>query len=143
MSCLRWMLLVVWALHLSGVSAIAALPLAWTALGPDGQVIVRVVSTTPACPVVQVNAERFPLRVRAQPSRPDFPILVCEAALPPDATSVTLAGRQLAAFIALPGKNRHLGRHRLSDEKLPGPGVSRSECLALCAYRPECRGLAA
>ena len=109
MSCLQWMPLVVWALHLSGVSAIAALPLAWTALGPDGQVIVRVVSNAPACPVVQVNAERFPLRARAQPSRPDFPILVCEAALPPDATSVTLAGRQLPLLPRPPEKIVILG----------------------------------
>ena len=103
------MLLAAWVLHLLGVSAIAALPLAWTALGPDGRAIVRVVSTAPACPVVQVNAERLPLHIRAQPSRPDFPVLVCEAALPPDAVSVTLDGRQLPLLSRPPEKIVVLG----------------------------------
>ncbi len=109
MSCLQRILLATCVLHLLGVSAIAAPPLAWTALGPGGQVILRVVSTTTACPVVQVNAERFPLRIRAQPSRPDFPVLVCEAALPPDAVSVTLNDRRLPLLSRAPEKIVVLG----------------------------------
>ena len=109
MSCLRRILLVTWVLHLSCVSARGALPLAWTALGPDGRAIVRVVSTAAACPALQVNAERFPLRIRVQPSRPDFPVLVCEAALPPDTVSVTLDGRQLPLLSRPPEKIVILG----------------------------------
>ena len=109
MSCLQRILLASCVLHLLGVSAIAVPPPAWTALGPGGQVIIRVVSTTTACPVVQVNAERFPLRIRAQPSRPDFPVLVCEAALPPDAVSVTLNDRRLPLLSRAPEKIVVLG----------------------------------
>ena len=109
MSCLRRILLVAWVLHLSCVAARGALPLAWTALGPGGQTIVRVVSTAPACPAVQMNAERFPLRIRVRPSQPDFPVLVCEAALPPDAVSVTLDGRQLPLLSRPPEKIVVLG----------------------------------
>jgi len=109
MSCLRRILLISGVLHLSYVSPLAALPLAWTALGPDGQVSVRVVSTATACPALQVNAERFPLRVRAYPARPDFPVLICEAALPPDAVSVTMDGRQLPLLARAPEKIVVLG----------------------------------
>ena len=109
MSCLRRILLISGVLHLSYVSPLAALPLAWTALGPGGQTIVRVVSTATACPALQVNAEHFPLRVRAHPVRPDFPVLVCEAALPPDAVSVTMDGRQLPLLARAPEKIVVLG----------------------------------
>ena len=109
MSCLRRILLVTCVLHLSCVSARGALPLVWTALGPGGQAIVRVVSTAAACPALQVNAERFPLRIRVQPSRPDFPVLVCEAALPPDAVSVTFNGRRLPLLSRAPEKIVVLG----------------------------------
>ena len=109
MSCLRRILLISGVLHLSYVSPLAALPLAWTALGPGGQTIVRVVSTATACPALQVNAEHFPLRVRAYPARPDFPVLVCEAALPPDAVSVTMGGRQLPLLARAPEKIAVLG----------------------------------
>ncbi len=109
MSCLRRILLISGVLHLSYVSSLAALPLVWTALGPGGQAIVRVVSTATACPALQVNAERFPLRVRAYPARPDFPVLICEAALPPDAVSVTMDGRQLPLLARAPEKIVVLG----------------------------------
>lgn len=109
MSCLRCILLISGVLHLLCVSASAALPLAWTALGPGGQAIVRVVSAATTCPAVQVNAEHFPLRVRAYPARPDFPILVCEAALPSDAVSVTMDGRQLPLVLRAPEKIVILG----------------------------------
>ncbi len=109
MSCLRHILLISCVLHLFCVAALAALPLAWTVLGPGGQEIVRVVSTEAVCPVLQVNAERFPLHIRAHPSRPDFPILVCEAALPPDATSATIDGRQLPLLSRPPEKIVILG----------------------------------
>ncbi len=96
-------------LHLWGVAPLAAFPLAWTVLGPGGQPVVRVVSTEATCPAIQVNAARFPLSIRAQPSRPDFPILVCEAALPADATSVSIAGRPLPLVPPAPEKIVILG----------------------------------
>ena len=109
MSCLRRILLISGVLHLSYVSSLAALPLAWTVLGPGGQAIVRVVSTATACPALQMNAEPFPLHVRAYPARPDFPVLICEAALPPDAVSVTMDGRQLPLLARAPEKIVVLG----------------------------------
>ena len=109
MSCLRRILLIPGVLHLLCITASADLPLSWTALGPGGQSIVRVVSTATACPALQVNAERFPLRVRAYPARPDFPVLICEAALPPDAVSVTMDGRQLPLLSRTPEKIVILG----------------------------------
>ena len=109
MSCLRRILLISGVLHLLCVTASADLPLYWTALGPGGQAIVRVVSTTTACPALQVNAERVPLRVRAYPAPPDFPVLICEAVLPPDAVSVTMDGRQLPLLSRAPEKIVILG----------------------------------
>ena len=112
MSCLRRILLVTLMLHLSCVAARGAFPLGWTALGPGGQVIVRVVSTAAACPALLVNAERFPLHIRARPARPDFPILICEATLPdvPDAAaSVTVDGLQLPLLQRAPEKIVILG----------------------------------
>lgn len=109
MSCLRRILLISGVLHLLCVTASAALPLSWTALGPGGQAIVRVVSTAKACPALQVNAERVPLRVRAYPAPPDFPVLICEAALSPDAVSVTMDGRQLPLLSRAPEKIVILG----------------------------------
>ncbi len=109
MSALGRILLVVWGLHLSCVAVRADLPLSWTALGPGGRTIVRVVSTATVCPALQVDAERFPLHVRARPARPNFPILVCEAVLPPDAASVTLDGRQLPLLSRAPERIVILG----------------------------------
>ena len=109
MSCLRRILLISGVLHLLCVTASADLPLSWTVLGPGGQATVRVVSTATTCPALQVNAERFPLRVRAHPTRPDFPVLICEAALPPDAVSVTMDGRQLPLLSRAPEKIVILG----------------------------------
>lgn len=109
MSALGRILLVLWGLHLSCVAVRADLPLSWTVLGPGGQTVVRVVSTATVCPALQVNAERFPLHVRARPARPNFPILVCEAALPPDAVSVSLDGRQLPLLSRTPERIVILG----------------------------------
>ena len=109
MSCLRRILLISGVLHLLGVTASADLPLAWTALGPGGQMIVRVVSTATACPALQMNNAHFLLRVRARPSRPDFPILVCEAVVPSDTVSVSLDGHRLPLLSRAPKKIVILG----------------------------------
>jgi hypothetical protein len=58
-----------------------AAPIVWTELGPSG-LIARAITTEATCPVLRLDA--FPRRMqeRAAPSPPDFPILVCEAAVP-------------------------------------------------------------
>ncbi len=70
-------------------------PISWVELRPGGGLIVRVI-TTGACPPVTLPTGRASTTVRARAS-PDFPVQVCEAALPPSAAGATVSG------IPLPG----------------------------------------
>ena len=79
------------------IPAWAAAPLhqAWLALGPGGQQVVRLVTDQHRCPDVQVEGRDVALAVRARPSPPDFPVLMCEARLPADARDAVVGTQRL------------------------------------------------
>ncbi len=83
---------------------------AYVELGPSGTVLARAITRDTTCPAVLVDGASLPMRVRAgpatEPQRPTrstpelskpsaFPVLTCEAALPPDAHSAEIGGRAL------------------------------------------------
>jgi hypothetical protein len=85
---------------------------AMVVLGPGGAAEARVITQAAACPAIEVDGRRRPMRLRAPagvlPGRPtasdpklskpaDFPVLACEARLPAGARRVTVAGHRLPA----------------------------------------------
>jgi len=66
-------------------------PIIWTQLRPDadfakGELLARaIVAREAACPPLAVNGERWPMVTRTDGADADFPIKMCEAALPGDA----------------------------------------------------------
>ena len=83
---------------------------AYVVLGEGGSSIVRVITTDPACPSVDVGGERLVMTIRAVPetmplrptrspaaeSKPSaFPVLVCERVLPAGAIRASVSGHLL------------------------------------------------
>jgi hypothetical protein len=79
-------------------------------LGPEGVPVVRVITSAPQCPALDVDGAPTPMTVRmppatipVRPSRPDlpapkasaFPVLTCEATLSKSAASASIAGKPL------------------------------------------------
>lgn len=60
----------------------------------------RLVTSAAACPDIDVDGARRPMRRRAAPS-PDFPVTVCQAQLPKGVQSASIGGRALAVPHAL------------------------------------------
>lgn len=91
-------------------------PLAFTILGPDG-VVARVITTAPSCPEIKVDGSASAMQVRAAPDK-DFPVTVCDAALPAEAKEVVVLDRQLKLPKAKPERVLVLGDTgcRLKDE---------------------------
>jgi hypothetical protein len=69
--------------------------IAWTQLGPSG-LIARAVTSNPTCPPLTVDGAPQPMQARAPAAPPDFPVLVCEAALPGSARAAAVDRRPLA-----------------------------------------------
>jgi len=67
--------------HASASPIGASPPIVWTELGPSG-VIARAITNEAACPAVRLDGHAEPMRERARPTPPDFPVLVCEADVP-------------------------------------------------------------
>ncbi|MEO5766524.1 MAG: metallophosphoesterase [Casimicrobiaceae bacterium] len=77
----------------------------YVVLGPDGQATARAIVSAATCPAIDVDGAAQPMTVRApaqllprradQAKAADFPVTVCEFALPPSSTRATLAGRAL------------------------------------------------
>ena len=82
---------------LSAINAqtVAGSPIVWVALGPSGAVLARVITTDLTCPPITLDSTTQPMQVRAQPSPPDYPVLVCEATIPTGVTSASVAGQAL------------------------------------------------
>lgn len=74
---------------------IAGSPIVWVALGPSGAGIARVITTDLTCPQITLGSTTQPMQARAQPSPPDYPVLVCEATIPTGVTSASVAGQTL------------------------------------------------
>ncbi|MBC3916791.1 metallophosphoesterase [Undibacterium sp. CY18W] len=83
---------------------------AWVVLGENGQAIARAVTTDTTCPALiqdgmaqpmQIRAAAATLPVRKTASKPEeskasaFPVLTCDAALPANTKTASIAGRDL------------------------------------------------
>ncbi len=90
-------------------SAASDRPLAWIALGPGGQSVVRAVTTEDVCPALRVDTQPYPLQIRSRPVSSSFPILICEVLLPSHTTLVTVAGVLLSLPKSQPEKIVILG----------------------------------
>jgi hypothetical protein len=66
----------------------------WSQLAPGG-VLVRAVSAGPTCPTLVADGVRIQPAVRADAAPPDFPLPVCEAALPPDTFGASIGDAPL------------------------------------------------
>jgi hypothetical protein len=64
-------------------------------LGPDRAGVARVITTAPECPAIVLGAAARPMSVGAPPAGPEFPVLVCEAPIPPGTAHAAVAGRPL------------------------------------------------
>ena len=87
------------ALATLATSAAAQSPPAYVVLGGQGALARAIVpagttGVAPQCPTIVVDGAAQAMRVRAQPDR-DFPILVCEYALPAAAASAAVGGQAL------------------------------------------------
>src|SRR5690348_799937 len=91
----RWGLLGLAALPLACAGPAKAPPplAAFVIMGPDGPVA-RVVTDAPHCPAVDIDGAVLRMSVRAVPNE-QFPVLVCDAVIPPGAASVAAAGAAL------------------------------------------------
>jgi Calcineurin-like phosphoesterase len=69
---------------------------AWVELGPGGRALVRVITDGGSCPALDVDGRARPTQVRAAADAASFPVTVCEAPLPGQARSATVAGLPLA-----------------------------------------------
>ncbi len=67
----------------------------WVQMGPTGVTIARVITEETDCPSITLGTQSQPMRVRARPSPPDFPVLVCETIVPPGTDSASIEGRAL------------------------------------------------
>src|SRR5262245_17587038 len=73
------------------------LPIVFTELGPTG-LIARAITSETMCPDVMLDGKVKPMLERAQPALPDFPVLVCEAAVPSRTRHVSIEGQRLPLF---------------------------------------------
>ncbi len=67
----------------------------WVVMGPSGVAIARVITKHATCPTITLGTQSQPMRVRAQPSPSNFPVLVCETIIPPGTLSAVIEGRPL------------------------------------------------
>ncbi len=75
----------------------ASAPIVWTELGPSG-LLARAVTNEATCPAVRLDGHTQPMRERAQPSPPDFPVLVCEAEVPAWTHHASIGRQRLPLF---------------------------------------------
>ncbi len=68
-------------------------PIAWVELGPDSIRIARAISNQETCPILQLDSKRIQMNVRASSEALKFPVLACEALIPPE-TQIASIGEQ-------------------------------------------------
>ena len=87
---------VVWAvwLCLAVPSAAAEVLHHWVQLGPGGELIARVITGSPTCPVLQVDGRSVVMKRRAEPEE-NFLEVVCEQRVPQTTKEISLDGRRL------------------------------------------------
>ncbi len=67
---------------------------AWVQLGPNETAIVRAATDETRCPTLQFGGAVVEMRLRAPPDQ-DFPVRVCEVAVPRSTRSLAIDGRKL------------------------------------------------
>ena len=65
---------------------------AWVQLGLGGDTLIRAVNAGAGCPALTVGGVAWPMTVRAAAAPPEFPLNVCEAALPTGAAADLVVG---------------------------------------------------
>jgi len=103
---------------------VGATQYAFVVLGEEGRAVARVITTSAACPELQLDDISVPMNERARPatlalrptgnspseSKPSaFPVLVCEKAIPPSTRSAVASGRVLSLPKAHPRRIVVLG----------------------------------
>lgn len=81
------------ALPIQTARAQGTAPYAFTILGPDGAVA-RVITSDATCPQITIDGNASAMQVRA-PADADFPITVCDAAIPLGAKDASVLGQTL------------------------------------------------
>ena len=76
---------------------------AWTQLGPDNDLLVRVITSARSCPALTVDGASIALRQRFQPEA-DFSITVCETTVQPTAHVMSLGSKLLPMPKANPSR---------------------------------------
>ncbi len=67
----------------------------WIQMGASGSIISRAITENSECPFITLNNTIQQMQVRAEPSEPDFPVLVCEILIPPNTNSAFIDGERL------------------------------------------------
>ncbi|HXJ77882.1 MAG TPA: metallophosphoesterase [Candidatus Methylomirabilis sp.] len=75
----------------------SALPIVFTELGPTG-LIARAVTADTTCPEIELDGNAQSMQVRAVSAPPDFPILVCETAVPASIHHAVVGQQELPLF---------------------------------------------
>lgn len=71
----------------------AQLPIAFTLLGPNG-IVARVITQAASCPQITIDGNASAMQLRAAPDQ-NFPVTVCEAAIPWGTKSAAVNGKEL------------------------------------------------
>jgi hypothetical protein len=79
----------------AGSPAGAAIESAYVVLGEGGIGTARVITTDSQCPTITVDGRRSTMSLRAAASGAEFPVTVCEAVLPPTASTAAVEGTRL------------------------------------------------
>ena len=97
MSVGRFMVSAVVALWVAAASspAGAAVESAYVVLGEGGIGTARVITTDTQCPTITLDGKSSSMSLRAEASGADFPVTVCEAVLPPTASTAAVEGIRL------------------------------------------------
>ncbi|MGZ3275143.1 MAG: metallophosphoesterase [Caulobacteraceae bacterium] len=151
------------ALGLTGAAQAAVDPIqsAFVVLGDGGRAEARVVTAEMTCPMIDIDGESRPMAVRAAagtvPLRPtrskpseskpaEFPVMVCEASLPPGAKAAMVGGRRLPVPAAEPRRIVVIGdtgcRIKTADNAAqacndPGEYPFARVAASAAAFRPD------
>ncbi|MGH2347860.1 MAG: metallophosphoesterase family protein, partial [bacterium] len=90
-----WLTVAIHGPNAVNAQTVAGSPIVWVELGPSGAVIARVITTDMTCPHMTLGSTTESMQVRAQPSPPDYPVLVCEATIPSGVASASVGGQAL------------------------------------------------
>ncbi len=85
--------LIFFALSLPTAHAQNSAPIAFTLLGPNG-VLARVITSDANCPEISIDGSTHAMQVRAAPDE-NFPVTVCDAALPQGTREARVLDQQL------------------------------------------------